>query len=65
MLDLSDRCDRCGAQAFVAVLFKAGPLLFCAHHAREYHDALAEQGIEMYDGTAAINVKPSVSANAD
>ena len=31
-----DRCDRCGAQAYVRVVLGAsgGELLFCAHHAR-------------------------------
>jgi len=30
MMDASDRCDRCGAQAYV--ITKHG-LMFCAHHA--------------------------------
>ena len=31
-----DRCDRCGAQAYVrASLISGGELLFCAHHGRE------------------------------
>ena len=31
-----DRCDRCGAQAYVRVVLGAsgGELLFCGHHAR-------------------------------
>ena len=34
-LTRSDRCDRCGAQAYVrAVLHSGGALQFCAHHAR-------------------------------
>ncbi len=39
-----DRCDRCGAQAYVrAVLAAGGELLFCAHHARAVEDALRPQ----------------------
>lgn len=43
-LKTSDRCDRCGAQAYVrANLNVGGELLFCAHHAREHLPKL--QGI--------------------
>lgn len=36
-LNAVDRCDRCGAQAYVrAVLLSGGELLFCGHHAKEY-----------------------------
>jgi len=37
-----DRCDRCGAQAYVRVLLPGRlELLFCAHHNRQYSSALA------------------------
>lgn len=33
LLDATDRCDRCGAQAYVKVIGKnASDLLFCGHH---------------------------------
>lgn len=32
MLDATDRCDRCSAQAYVKVIGKVGELLFCSHH---------------------------------
>src|SRR5690625_1375505 len=35
----ADRCDRCGAQAFVRVVLNSGELLFCAHHGRKHADA--------------------------
>jgi len=35
-----DRCDRCGAQAYVRVELPVGELLFCAHHARKHAEAL-------------------------
>ena len=48
----ADRCDRCGAQAYVrAVLAGGGELLFCAHHGRKYSDALREAGAEIVDET--------------
>jgi hypothetical protein len=31
-LTANDRCDRCGAQAYVQVNGMEGSLLFCAHH---------------------------------
>lgn len=65
MLTAHDRCDRCGAQAFVVALFDVTHLFFCAHHARKHRDALVEQAIELYDGTGMINSRPSVSANAE
>jgi 4-hydroxyphenylpyruvate dioxygenase-like putative hemolysin len=61
-LTASDRCDRCGAQAFVRVVLAAGELLFCAHHARAHGERLAQVAVEVQDGTAAINAKPSPAA---
>lgn len=37
-LNLSDRCDRCSAQAFVKVVGVTGDLLFCAHHYNKIMD---------------------------
>lgn len=40
-LNALDRCDRCGAQAYVrAVLLSGGELMFCAHHGKEYSEKL-------------------------
>ena len=63
VLRVEDRCDRCGAQAFVAASFLTPAdatsevpgdrvLLFCAHHARE-HDAKITGHI-VADNTAAL-----------
>jgi hypothetical protein len=32
VLNSADRCDVCGAQAYIRVSLAAGELLFCAHH---------------------------------
>ena len=58
----SDRCDRCGAQAFFRAVLTAGELLFCAHHGRAYAARLGEVALEVQDGTAAINSRPSPAA---
>ena len=45
-----DRCDRCGAQAYVRVTLSAGSeLLFCAHHGREYAPKLREIDAQISD----------------
>ncbi|GAA2181632.1 hypothetical protein GCM10009847_24130 [Leucobacter tardus] len=35
-----DRCDSCGAQAYVRALLGGSELLFCAHHARKHEAKL-------------------------
>jgi hypothetical protein len=53
-LTAADRCDRCGAQAFVRVVLASGDLLFCAHHAKAYEDRLRAQALEWVDETATL-----------
>ena len=53
-LTAADRCDRCGAQAFVRVLLTSGDLLFCGHHAKAYEDKLREQAVDWVDETAVL-----------
>src|ERR671914_2336593 len=49
-LTAADRCDRCGAQAYLRVeLPGGGELLFCAHHAREHGDKLREIAVSVHD----------------
>ncbi len=61
-LAVADRCDRCGAQAFVRAVLVNGDLLFCGHHGRSYADALAGVALTVEDHTDAINAAPSPSA---
>jgi len=49
LLTEADRCDRCGARAYVVAVFDAGPLSFCAHHGRQYSGALATAAVLVYD----------------
>ena len=50
-----DRCDRCGAQAYVRVLLPNHlELLFCAHHSRQYASALTKIAAEIHDETARL-----------
>ncbi|HEX3930567.1 MAG TPA: hypothetical protein VHW64_07680 [Nocardioides sp.] len=55
-LSAADRCDRCGAQAYLRVgLQSGGELLFCAHHAREHGDKLREVAAHVTDETAKLH----------
>ncbi|NUT59475.1 MAG: hypothetical protein HOQ00_11630, partial [Agromyces sp.] len=37
-----DRCDACGAQAYIRVVVASGELLFCAHHGRKHQEKLSQ-----------------------
>ena len=51
-----DRCDRCGAQAYVRVKMASGSeLQFCAHHAREYTPRLRELEAVILDETERLD----------
>jgi hypothetical protein len=54
-LTAMDRCDRCGAQAYVRVLLPGFlELLFCGHHNRQYASALAEIAVDIQDETRRL-----------
>lgn len=64
-LKVSDRCDRCNAQAFVSVKVSSGSLFFCGHHFRKHESALVSQGAEVLENkTSAINSKPMAGVGA-
>ena len=55
-LQAADRCDRCGAQAYVRVrLSSGGELLFCAHHGREHTPRLKEVAAEIHDESSRLS----------
>ncbi|GII54859.1 hypothetical protein Pth03_32480 [Planotetraspora thailandica] len=57
-----DRCDRCGAQAYIrATLPVGGELLFCAHHGRQHVTALRDKGAEIQDESARLSESPSTA----
>ncbi len=61
-----DRCDRCGAQAYLRVQLKGGgELLFCAHHAREHGEKLREVAEHVQDETGKLADSPSSSVSDD
>lgn len=55
-LQVSDRCDRCGAQAYVKVLLPGGgQLFFCGHHFTANKAQLQQQAVEIVDETRFIS----------
>jgi hypothetical protein len=48
-LTAGDRCDSCGAQAYVRATLVYGELLFCLHHATINKEALAAKTIHWHD----------------
>ncbi len=60
-LTSSDRCDRCGAQAYVrVVLLAGGELLFCSHHFSEHAHTLRPKAAHIQDETHRL-VPPAPS----
>lgn len=58
-LSAADRCDRCGAQAYLRVELASGlELLFCAHHAREHDEKLREIAVNVQDETHKLAAVP-------
>jgi hypothetical protein len=61
VLTAADRCDRCGARAYLRVTLPGGgELLFCAHHGRAHEDALIAADAVVEDETGRlIDVPPT------
>ena len=58
-LTAHDRCDRCGAQAYVKVCFTVtSDLMFCGHDWAEFRKKIGETCVifDVVDETASINV---------
>jgi hypothetical protein len=63
-LTATDRCDRCGAQAYIrATLPVGGELLFCAHHGRQHVAVLRDKGADIQDESARLSATPSTADN--
>ncbi len=53
-LTAADRCDACGAQAYVRVTVNGTDLLFCAHHAKRHQEKLSAVAENWHDETARL-----------
>lgn len=62
-LTAMDRCDRCGAQAYVRTVLASGSeLLFCNHHWHENAGRLREIAVTIQDETGRLETVPTVAA---
>ncbi len=58
-LSAADRCDRCGARAYIrARLHSGGELYFCAHHGRKHIPALVDRA-EIHDESGTVLASPA------
>ncbi|MEV2276637.1 hypothetical protein AB0I72_13730 [Nocardiopsis sp. NPDC049922] len=61
-LTAADRCDRCGAQAYVRVLLNSGgELLFCAHHMRKHDESLRKIASDIHDETDKLTASKATA----
>ena len=51
---VSDRCDVCGAQAYMRVQLAGGELLFCAHHGNANKAKLEPITLEWHDQSSDL-----------
>jgi hypothetical protein len=62
-LTATDRCDRCGAQAYVRATLASGfDLLLCAHHFHENETRLREIGASIQDESDRLANVPATAA---
>lgn len=53
-LTARDRCDSCGAQAYISAHVNDSELLFCAHHGRKYEEKLRSVATSWHDESARL-----------
>lgn len=54
-LTAADRCDVCGAQAFIRVVLTTGDLVFCGHHGQANKEKLKPIAINWQDETDKLS----------
>jgi len=61
-LTAADRCDRCGAQAYVRATMESGfDLLLCAHHFHENELRLREVAVSIHDESDRLANVPATA----
>lgn len=62
VLSAVDRCDRCGAQAYVLVELSSGAgLQFCGHHWGEYEEVLSPKANRIVNELHKLTEMPAGS----
>ncbi|HEX2498653.1 MAG TPA: hypothetical protein VHO00_07605 [Actinomycetes bacterium] len=64
-LTAQDRCDRCGAQAYVRAVLPGGELCFCTHHWRKHADVLRQSAAEIHDETDRLQQPPAIATDEE
>ncbi|MGH3317099.1 MAG: DUF7455 domain-containing protein [Nocardioidaceae bacterium] len=65
-LTAADRCDRCGAQAYIRVeLNSGGELLFCAHHGRAHAQKLRDVALAIHDESERLEEETPATASLE
>ena len=58
-LTILDRCDCCGAQAYLRIELASGSeLLFCAHHSRKHGQQVRSIAVSVHDETSKLGPRP-------
>ena len=57
-----DRCDSCGAQAYIRVQLDSGELLFCAHHGKKYQEKLSGIAQSWHDESSSPTRSSSIAS---
>ena len=53
-LTAHDRCDVCGAQAYIRVELFSGDLIFCSHHGNEKKAQLEPVAVSWHDESSKL-----------
>ncbi|CAM5724180.1 hypothetical protein [Streptomyces] [Streptomyces violaceorubidus] len=66
-LTAADRCDRCGAQAYLRVVLLSGGVncSSAAHHGRKFEPELKKIAAEIQDETERLTAVPASSAEEE
>jgi hypothetical protein len=65
-LSAADRCDRCGARAYIRVtLLGGGELTFCAHHGRAHESALRRTAVTFHDESDRLADTPATAPDGE
>lgn len=65
-LTAADRCDRCGAQAYIRATLTSGlELHFCAHHWHQNESRLREVALTIHDESERLATVPATAAREE
>lgn len=63
-LTIHDRCDKCGAQAYVSVMLATGELHFCSHDWNEIEAKISDKAQAVVDERWKLNKTTKLDVSA-